>query len=211
MVKKKKTIKRRDNQKKLFSIVGAILLVLAGITIAYAALSATLNITINKVTQNAETWAIAFDTTAVSPTVTGSGATCPAVTPTATAVSIGNVTLNYPGDKCVYALKIKNTGTIAAKVTGITKIGSDCSALTATNKAEFNCGTVGTTNPYVNVKITQTSATGNIVTSSSPATYAASSTTNVWLTLEYNSGATAPVSTTANYSNIGFSFTFGQN
>ena len=67
------------------------------------------------------------------------------------------------------------------------------------------------TNPYVNVKITQTSATGNIVTSSSPATYAANSETIVWLTLEYNSGATAPVSSTVNYSNIGFSFTFGQN
>ncbi len=210
MVKKKKSIKR-NNQKKLFSIVGAILLVLAGITIAYAALSATLNITINKVTQNAQTWNVQFDTTAVTPTVTGSGATCPSVTPTATAVSIGDITLDYPGDKCVYELKIKNTGTIAAKVTGITKIGSACSALTATNKAEFNCGTVGTTNPYINVKITQGSATGSIVTSSSPASYAASSSTSVWLTLEHNSSATTTIDTTTSFSNIGFSFTFGQN
>ena len=211
MVKKKKSIKR-NNQKKLFSIVGAILLVLAGITIAYAALSATLNITINKVTQNAQTWNVQFDTTAVTPTVTGSGATCPAVTPTALAVAVGNVVLDYPGDQCTYALKIKNTGTIAAKLSNIKQITNGTAGTTNMSSASFKLGpSTNGTDPYVLVELRYNSATGSALTTSSLASYAAGSTTNVYLILKHNDGATSTVSTTQEFTGVGFQLNFAQN
>ena len=93
--------------------------------IAYAALSQALTITTNKVTQKAQTWEIAFDTTntSVSATISPTGTyapTCGAATVTANSITVADIQLQKPNDSCLYTFTIKNSGTIAAKLTSLT-------------------------------------------------------------------------------------------
>ena len=111
-------MRRRKKQKlKFLLLISAI--ILASIGIAYAALSTTLTITMNKVTQNALTWNVAFNTGSVTGTASGTsdtGLSCGTATAAATAITVADTTLSKPGDKCTYAFTIKNTGGIAAKL-----------------------------------------------------------------------------------------------
>ena len=100
-------------------LLGVLIVGLVSMTVAYAALSATLNITINKVTQNAVTWNVAFATGTVTPTVGGTGdvgRSCGNATVTATTVTVSNTTLSKPDDSCTYQLTIKNNGKVINKV-----------------------------------------------------------------------------------------------
>ncbi len=206
MAKKRKLT--RKNPKGLYALLGAVLLSIAGVTIAYAALSSVLNITINKVTQNKLTWAVAFDTTAVTPTKSRAGITCPAVTPTGTAVQIGNVEFGLPGDKCTYQLTVKNTGDIDATLSTITKIDPNSHCGTMSSSA-FKCGSTGSTDPYVTVKLATNSA-GTTALATGGTLVKTSGTQTVYLVLELNPGATSLPSSASTYSGVGFQLTYGQ-
>ena len=150
---------RRNYTIALIAVIAAI----CGVGIAYAALSTTLTITTNKVTQNALTWNVAFTTGTVNATVGGTsatGRTCGAATVTANAVTVADTTLSKPGDSCTYALTIKNTGGIVAKLgtlvpTKPTESGVTCTLTSASTSAGASmvCGNL-------TYKIT-TDATGN--------------------------------------------------
>ena len=78
------------NAKKYLIMITAVILGLAGITIAYAALSQQLTVTVNKVTQTAQTWNVALTTGTLTATVEGTGDTgrnCGTATATATATA----------------------------------------------------------------------------------------------------------------------------
>lgn len=96
-----------------------------GIAVAYAALSSTLTITMNKVTQGGLTWNVAFDTTGTpvaAKTVLGTGDTgrsCGTAALTANSITVADTELSKPGDGCIYEFTIKNTGGIDAKLDSV--------------------------------------------------------------------------------------------
>ena len=108
-----------------FIIIGVLVFTLG---IAFAALSQTLNITVNKVTQQAMTWNIGFQTGTVTGTATGTNTnlvTCGNATATATSITGLTGRLTQPGDKCAYTFKIVNNGTITGKISKITVTSPD--------------------------------------------------------------------------------------
>ena len=171
------------NSKRLLFILGIAIFCLFGISIAFAAMSTTLNITFGKVTQNALTWNVAFKTGDVTGTTggtSGTGRTCGKATVAATAVTVADTTLSKPGDKCTYKLNVVNSGGIAAKVGTITPTKP-----TGTN---VTCGTA-TTSKMVCGNITYlltTDANGTTQLTNSNFTVNASSNKDMYLVVSYS-------------------------
>ena len=103
-------------------VVVVVLIVVAGLTIAFAALSATLNIN-GTAYLDAAKWGIRFENLS-SPTKIGSATTTGTakIEETKAAEITGmNVSLSIPGDKIVYTVDLVNKGTINAKIDNIEK------------------------------------------------------------------------------------------
>lgn len=135
-------IKINNDALKYVALIAVILIV--GIGVAYAALSATLNITFNNVTQNSVTWGVGFQGSSATGQFDGTSSTsssCGNATITPSSVSIADTELSKPGDKCTYTLTVKNTGTISAKLNTITPTSpSDVSC--TINGASMVCGNI---------------------------------------------------------------------
>lgn len=103
--------KRKQRTLEIFSLVIA----LVATTVAYAALSTTLNIS-GSVTKKGGTWGVQI--VDVSDFTTSGSATTTSTKPTLT----GNTSLSFsanlykPGDKFSFTFKIKNTGSIDAEI-----------------------------------------------------------------------------------------------
>lgn len=111
------------SRKKMRNLLVILFLIVISISVAYAALSTNLTVTASKITQNALTWNVGFTGTSATATSSGTsntGLSCGTATITSTSVTIANSTLSKPGDTCIYALTIKNSGTIPAKLNTIT-------------------------------------------------------------------------------------------
>ena len=201
---------KKKTKKKLYSIVGAVLLVLAGITIAYAALSATLNVTVNKLTMTSVGLDVHFKTESVTATKanTNNGSTTDIVCGTATSsgseVTVADTTLDLPGDKCTYTLTVENTGALPVKLTGIAKKGSE-SACGTISGASYTCGNI-------TYKLTTDAAgTTALSTSSAPTLAASTGTQTIYLVVMHKDhDASGLVSSATSYSNMGFSLTYTQ-
>ena len=92
------------------------------ISIAFAALSQTLNITSGKVTQNALTWDVGFVAGTYTGTAGGTSSTgrsCGSITATRNTLTVTNTTLSKPGDGCRYSIPISNTGDLDAYLQSI--------------------------------------------------------------------------------------------
>ncbi|MBR2678461.1 MAG: hypothetical protein IKE63_03495 [Bacilli bacterium] len=134
--------------KKYSMILGAAIMSVFAIVIAYAALSATLTITTNKITQNALTWNVGFTTGTVNATAVGTsatGRTCGSATVAATSITVADTTLSKPGDGCIWKFTVKNTGGIAAKLSSIVPAEPSSTSCTKTNAsssagAQMVCG-----------------------------------------------------------------------
>ena len=103
-------------------VIVVLLIVFMGLTIAFAALSATLNIN-GTAYLDAAKWGIRFENLS-SPTKIGSATTTGTAkieeTKAAEITDI-NVSLSIPGDKIVYTVDLVNKGTINAKIDNIEK------------------------------------------------------------------------------------------
>lgn len=122
---KKRTKAKQQSQKQMFTIVGVVVLVIVLLSVAYAALSSTLNISFGNVTQSTMSWDVGFEPGTVSPTVGGTsdtGRSCGSATVTANSVTVGTSALSKPDDSCTYKLTIKNTGSVDAELTTITPV-----------------------------------------------------------------------------------------
>ena len=129
----------------LVAVLGVAVLCL---TVAYAALSASLTVT-GSGTVKAGSWNVAFEGSTITGTKAGS-ANCPNATASGSSVSIGTgLTLSKPGDSCQYNLTIKNNGDINAKLTSITP-GTPTPSLTS---ADDNT-TAGNYTEYIKYTIT---------------------------------------------------------
>ncbi len=135
-----------DNERKrLYIIMCTLAVAVVGLSIAYAALSTTLTITMNSVSNSDIVWAVGFEPGTVNATAGGTsatGRTCGAATVTEASVSVANTILSKPDDSCTYALTIKNTGDINATLASIVPTqpgGATCS--TASNSTMV-CGDI---------------------------------------------------------------------
>ena len=124
------------NKQKFTVMLSAMLVLLVGLSIAYAALSTTLNVNVTGVTsEGGMSWSVGFTGSSATATPLGTsaaGRSCGTATITSTSVTISDTTLSKPGDGCRYALNIKNGGSIAASLTSITPTapsGITCSAM----------------------------------------------------------------------------------
>ena len=138
-------MKKLQNNQNLKFILAVALVLLGGISIAYAALSTTLTITFGKVTQNALTWNVGFTGSSATATAGGTSATgrsCGAATITASAVTIADTTLSKPGDKCTWKLTIKNSGTVGAKLNSITPTKPTSITCGTADKGKMICGNI---------------------------------------------------------------------
>lgn len=159
------------NNKNVF--IGALLAIVVVMAVGYAAFASQLNI--NGTASVTSSWNVAFDTTktsAVTPTSGLSGATAPTGT-----ISFGNsqtatvsANLNQPGDKVVFTLTIKNTGTLKAKLGAPTLTGTSCTVngLTCTSTSGHIKFTV--TNPVSTSLAAGTGTTTMTVTAEYPNT-----------------------------------------
>ena len=103
-------------------VVVVLLIVVAGLTVAFAALSATLNIN-GTAYLDAAKWGIKFENLS-SPTKIGSATTTGTakIEESKSAEITGiNVSLSTPGDKVTYTVDLVNEGTINAKIDNIEK------------------------------------------------------------------------------------------
>lgn len=139
--------KKRGNG--IYIIIAVLLVVAIGLSIAYAALSTTLNINFTTVTQTTQTWDVKFNPTgSVTATSSGTDGTgnvtgmrvCGTATVDATTISIAATTLSKPQDKCIWKFTVKNSGTIDAKLQGLsataptsTYANDNCTVATAKN------------------------------------------------------------------------------
>ena len=103
-------------------VVVVLLIVVAGLTVAFAALSTTLNIN-GTAYLDAAKWGIRFENLS-SPTKIGSATitgTAKIEETKAAEITGMNVSLSIPGDKIVYTVDLVNKGTINAKIDNIEK------------------------------------------------------------------------------------------
>ena len=97
-------------------IIGALLAAVAIMAVGYAALAQTLKI--NGTASITSTWNVAI-TGITEGTPTGSATNAEDVSYDGTSATF-NVNLVKPGDKMVYEITVKNSGTLNAKLTGLT-------------------------------------------------------------------------------------------
>ena len=103
-------------------IISILFMLIAGLTVAFAALSTTLNIN-GTAYLDAAKWGIRFENLS-SPTKIGSAnvtGTAKIEETNAASITSMNVGLSIPGDKVVYTVDIVNKGTINAKIDNIEK------------------------------------------------------------------------------------------
>lgn len=187
----------------LLTVVIFLCLSFVALGVGYSALQSTLMVNTNRVIQNALTWNVGFQSETVTGVATGSDTSymqCGTVTSNASQVSGVRAILSDKNDKCAYTLHIVNSGGIGAKITSIS----------TTNPDGVTCSTTGSTMVCGNItyKIRKTSASSSTLLAVND-TFAAGSTTAVYLTIEYT-GSTA-ASDDFEQNNFGYTIVFGQN
>ena len=106
-----------------------------------------------------------------------------------------------PGDTCKYTLTIQNGGSVGAKLTAITKKGSE-SACGAISGSSYTCGNI-------TYKLSTDSAGNTPLATNS--TLAAGGSQTVYLTITHNDhAASGLVSSNTSYSGMGFTLTYTQ-
>lgn len=135
-------MKEKTNKQSMI-IVAFLCACLLGLAVAYAALSTALNITFGSVTQSALTWNVGFEPGSIAGTKTGAAAAvCGEATATATTVSVANTTLTTLHDKCVYKLKIKNTGSVDADLASIAAKTPTSTTCDTSTTSKMICGNI---------------------------------------------------------------------
>lgn len=183
---------KEKSKKSTFIIIGVLCGLIVCLSVAFATLSATLYVNFGNVTQNQLTWAVAFDTTGSPKSATAGGTsatgrTCGTATLAATQVTIGDTQLSKPGDKCTWALTVKNTGGIDATLASVTpsaptgvsctpsgastvcgnityKLTTDAAGSTLLTTGGTLAKSTGTQNMYLVAEYTGTDVVGTAVT-----------------------------------------------
>lgn len=193
---------------KTIIVVGLIAIV-ATLSIAYATLSQTLNVTgTAQVTGN--TWTIGM-TKPTTPCVASGKATAGTVAISGTTATISGVVLSVPGDSVTCTVEVVNTGTVDAKLTAFSK---KTPTITGTSTTASDDAKIITDNHTYSV--TYTGSTNPTITeTSSPTlntTYLNKTTGKalVKVTFTFNSGAVSVPKNPVNIGNMGVTLTYQQ-
>lgn len=134
------------NKKVMYVVLGVLCFAIVALSVAFAALSATLNINFGTVTQSQQSWDVHFKTESITATAAGTSATgrvCGTVTASGATATVGATTLSKPGDKCTWKLTVQNTGTIDATLDTITPSSATGTGVTCTiGTASMVCGNI---------------------------------------------------------------------
>ncbi len=114
-----------DSRKQKYIIIGALCLVVIGLSIGYAVLSANLKIG-GTATVPAEKWSVIFVSENTTTSKSGK-ATCDIGKVTGTSITELSATFKIPGDSCTFTIPVENAGTIAAKLTDVEGINTPLS------------------------------------------------------------------------------------
>ena len=198
---------------KYYIFLGAVLLLLFSVSVAYAAVIFTqsLTITSNKVSQTGISWNVHFvagTVNASEASTNGTGYTCGAATVTTTSVTIADSEMSIPNKTCTYELQIKNDGGVAAKLGQISRTTTPTATVTPTSAGSVTCSASngnavvtcgGTNNPaYITYRLGTTSAATTPI-STSNVSVAIGGTTKIYLVVKNNRSdlATAKVELSA--------------
>ena len=137
------------NKKNAYIIISILIVIIVGISIAYALVSSTVSMQFGNVIQEgtsgsnpAVSWNIHFVTGTVNGTVIGndSETICGAATVNATSITIGATGISTPNSGCSWMFTIKNDGKIAGKLSSlgataptVSGTGESCSVNNAKN------------------------------------------------------------------------------
>ena len=189
--------------KNIYILLIALCIGVVGLSIGYAALSTQLTITTNKITISAQTWKVAFNNgtvNAITSSTSNTGFSCGVATVDDSSVSIAESLLSKPGDKCTYALTIKNTGSIDARLSNIVSKNPAGVSCTGTGSS-FTCGNI-------TYKVT-TDKEGQNLLATNGIIKATTGTLPVYLFAEYTGNSVS--ADAANQAGAGFTFTYSQN
>ena len=192
-----------QERKRLYIIMCTLAVAVVGLSIAYAALSTQLSVTLNSVQNEPMSWNVGFQPGTVNATVGGTSATgrvCGAATVTASSVSLASTTLSKPDDSCTYALTIKNTGTIDATLATISPTQPTSITCNPAANATMVCGNI-------TYKLT-TDAAGNTALTTGGTLAAETGTLPVYLVVKYT--GTTLSGTAVTHSNGSFTLTYNQ-
>ncbi len=114
-----------DNRKQKYIIIGALCLVVIGLSIGYAILSANLKIG-GTATVPVEKWSVIFVSENTT-TSTGGKASCDIGKVTGTSITELSASFKIPGDSCTFTIPVENAGTIAAKLKDVEGINNPLS------------------------------------------------------------------------------------
>lgn len=178
---------------KVLAIV-ALCVAVAGLSVAYAALSETLNITgTAKVGSVASNWNVHFNDGTCTKT---GGATAGTLTAAGTQATLSQSTFTAPGDSVTCTFDVQNEGTINAKVSSITI--PEASTFTYTGSGDSK--DADETLVKGNMEYTLTYDDGSAIAASD--TLNAGESKTLKLTLTYKSSATALPVADVNITNI---------
>jgi hypothetical protein len=172
-----------NERKRLYIIMCTLAVAVVGLSIAYAALSTQLTITMSTVQNDASgtTWNVGFNPGTITATVGGTNSTvgrsCGTATATASSVTVANTTLSKPDDSCTYQLQIKNTGSIAATLASITQTAPTSTSCSTTTGPTMTCGNI-------TYKLT-TDAAGSTALTTGGTLAATTGTLTVYLSVKY--------------------------
>ena len=134
------------NKKVMYVVLGVLCFAIVALSVAFAALSATLNINFGTVTQSQQSWDVHFKTEEITAAEAGTSATgrvCGTVSAGGATATVGATTLSKPGDKCTWKLTVQNTGTIDAALDTITPSAATGTGVTCTiGTASMVCGNI---------------------------------------------------------------------
>ncbi len=153
-----------------------------GITVAFAAIQTTLQIT-GTATMNTATWGVKFENLS-SPALTGSASVTTAPTLADTSIGAFAVEITKPGDAIVYTFDVTNTGSLNAKIGTFTKAANPTCTGTSVTQAEADATTVCSGLTYT---LTYTNGGATVAAND---TLASGQTKNMTLTLSYSGGLT---------------------
>lgn len=173
---------KKNKSKTLKQLLIIVAILTFGVGVAYAALSATLNITFGKVTQSALSWNVGFQGTSATGTFIGSsttGSSCGTATITSSSVSVADTSLSKPGDKCYYTLTVKNSGTVGAKLNTITPTAPSGITCNPISGGSMTCGNI------TYKLLSSIDSNGNGSTLATGGTIAANGTQSVYLVAEF--------------------------
>ena len=130
-------------QKHSFIIIVVLCALLLGVSLAYAVLSSTFTITFGKIGTEPLTWEIGFEPGNVTGIAyTTSNSECGTATVTTNTVAIDDIHLVALNDKCVYRLRVKNTGGVPAELSAIVPKTPTSTACDTSNPSHMICGNI---------------------------------------------------------------------